>query len=208
MRIGGKKLLAAAALAFATPSNAQDLCEVVFVMDLPGDILSNTHGGSVGLALHPADIAPLSGANETGLALTSVVRNGEGEVIGFASELEEFPEGMSGEWLSWWTVVIPGLGTVIGFETEAIAEAHLTIFEQVSRGESWSGEVDARIATGPLPDGNGTIIAGTGAFEGVTGSMSEWTRLTSLEPTGVMTGELRLVAQIANDDGGTCDRFG
>jgi hypothetical protein len=167
-----------------------------FYIDMPGDVLSVTHGGAVGLAVFPASIQPLPAELKSGFALTTLVRNEKGVPIGFASEMEDFPEGPSKPWLSWWTVVIPGRGTIFGYEIESVPDAHKEIFAKVAAGGDWTGKVTARIASGPRADGEGIIIGGTGDYAGATGTLSEWTTLTGLTRAGKMSGTMELRVHI------------
>ncbi len=186
------RMLALLCCALGGPVAAETM---TFTIDMPTDVLAITHGGAVGLAPYPAGIAPLPPELETAFVLTAIVRDETGTAIGVATELEEFPGGNHDQWRAWWTVTIPGRGTIIGYETEAIAASHEEIFAQVAAGNDWTGDVMARVANGPRADGTGLILAGTGEFEGATGSFAEWTRLTGLSRAGVMRGtmELRVV---------------
>jgi hypothetical protein len=162
---------------------------------MPEDVISVTHGGAVGLKPYPEGVPPLADpALKTALALTVRIRNKDGEVIGFASELEDFPNGKdpAAKWNAWWTIVIPGRGALFAFEEEAIPAAHAPAFQSVAGGENWEGSIGAQVAVGPGEDGRGVILGGDGAFAGASGSVAEFTTLKGLTTDGVMTGVLEL----------------
>lgn len=193
-------LLAGFALILAAipPAQAEDRGEgrsETFFVRMPGDVISVTHGGAVGLKPFPEGVPALTDpALKTALALTVRIRNEEGEVIGFASELEDFPGGKdpAAKWNAWWTVVIPGRGSLFAFEEEAIPAAHAPAFESVAGGKDWQGSIGAQVAVGPGKDGKGVILGGEGEFAGARGSIAEFTTLEGLTTDGVMTGVLEL----------------
>lgn len=198
--IASKELLAglAAILAAVPPALASDRGEgreETFFVRMPEDVISVTHGGAVGLKPFPEGVPVLDDpALKTALALTVRVRNKNGEVIGFASELEDFPNGKdaAAKWNARWTVVVPGRGALFAFEEEAIPAAHAAAFKSVAEGKNWDGSIGAQVAAGPRADGKGVILGGDGEFSGAAGSIAEFTTLNGLTTDGVMTGLLEL----------------
>lgn len=60
--------------------------------------------------------------------------------------------------------------------------------------KTWDQPWTFTTTTGPRPDGRGTIVGGTGEFEGITGSFVEVTHLKRFTPDGqlALTMELQL----------------
>ncbi len=85
-----------------------------FFLELPTDGIAVTHSGDVALGAGPPGVPLLSEDRiKDGLAMLAKIRNADGEVIGFASELESFPAGadMLHDDVVWdtdWTLMIPG----------------------------------------------------------------------------------------------------
>lgn len=183
-------LLALAPLAAAQPR------QEVFHFNSPADVIAVTHGGTPPLPLAPAGIRPLP-LDPLGksMVLVAFVRDASGRIVGTATEIEYYPGGRdrTKPWEAWWTLNVPGRGTIAGHETEAVPLDQRSIFEDLQRtGREWRGRMTARIATGPRPDGNGRILGGSGDWEGATGALSEWTTLTRVAPGGVLEGRIEL----------------
>lgn len=184
-----------AALAAPDHANADQQVMNFFMDGSNGDLLSLTHGGAVGLATTPDGIAMIQEELlQPGLALTSILRNADGDAVALASEIEFFPNGQKPgvEWETYWTLYIPGQGSLFGFETEAIPAEHIPPFVQRAEGTAWSGSIRAKIGSGPRDDGWGVIIGGTGDFEGATGKFAEFYTLKNLPLEGGIQGVLEL----------------
>ncbi len=163
----------------------------------PDDLISITHGGQVGIARHPEGILDLADSPVQGtLALTARVRDTEGNIIGIASELEHFttiPVEPGVPWHTYWTVVLPGRGSIYGHELEQLSEDILEAFSSaLSEGRAWVGELTAQETVGPLSGHRGLIVGGTGEFEGVRGSFVEVNTLRRFTSEGVLYGTLNL----------------
>lgn len=180
-------------LGFACMTQSAGAETLVLRLDMPRDVLSVTHGGAIGLPLAPPDIKPLRGdAIKDAFVLTAIVRDADGQPVGIASEIEHFPQGKDGDWHAWWTLMIPGRGSLYGYEIEAVPDAHKAVFATAAGGKDWAGTITARVATGPAASGDGIIAGGTGEFAGAVGTMSEWATLTGLTRHGAMSGYLEI----------------
>lgn len=177
-------------------SQATETETISFYLNLPEDILSLTHGGRVGMELTPAGIPALP-ASELGdsLAMTGLLRDENGTPVGTGAELEYFPEGQAPgtTWEVYWTIFIPGRGSIYGYELEAVPEEHYPVFETLMGGEDWFGEaILGKVGAGPRPDGYGVILGGNGEFENVTGKFAEFANLTGLTLDGELHGTMEL----------------
>ena len=171
-----------------------------FFAQAPADAVALTHSGKLPFAAFPRSISLFSEpAIERGLALLVRLRNGAGEVIGFASELEVHPagRGFSGDvpWKTEWTVVLPGRGALFLHQQEHSGELGRKVLEQVlATHQAWQGDATFQTSAGPGPQGRGIIVGGTGEFATAAGGFVEIDRVTRLTPEGVLDGtfELRL----------------
>ena len=169
---------------------------ISFYLRLPDDIVSLTHGGDVGLKRSPQDIAMLP-SRELGksLAMTGILRDETGTPVGTGAELEYFPDGQAPgvTWEVYWTVFVPGRGSIYGYEQEAVPPEHFEIFEHVAGGSDWSGPgIVGRVAAGPRSDGFGVILGGDGEFANAKGAMAEFAELTGLTTDGELSGTMEL----------------
>lgn len=172
--------------------------ELVLRLDMPGDVISVTHGGAIDLPLYPEGISALEPELAPDFVLTAKLRNSDGKIIGLASEIEHFPNGKDGDWQAWWTVVIPGRGSLLGYEIERVPAEHHEAFAAAARGRDWTGRATGRVAAGPSPSGDGVIVGGTGEFAGAIGTFSEWATLASMGADGRMRGYLELRINIVS----------
>jgi hypothetical protein len=170
-----------------------------FFLQLPDDGIAITHGGNMALAAGPPGIALLKEAHiKDGLALLAKLRDANNEVIGFASELETFPEGadLLSDGVIWdtdWTVMIPGRGSLYLREQEHSGELGAKVIIPVQEtGTAWHGDWTVTTTVGPRPDGYGVIVGGAGEFAGATGKFLEIVTLTGFEPGGIMIGRVEL----------------
>jgi hypothetical protein len=192
-------LIAAALLPWGTASGADSERVESFFIQLPIDGIALTHSGDMVLGAGPPGIALLTEERvRNGLALLVKIRDGNDEVVGFASELETFPEGKDvlREDVIWdtdWTLMIPGRGSLYLRQQEHSRGLGPKIIVPVREsGVPWRGEWKTTTTTGPRADGHGVIVGGAGEFEGVTGRFLELITLTGYEPQGVMIGRVEL----------------
>ena len=174
-----------------------------FFLDTTLDTVAITNNGMNLLAPFPAGIPLFDEPNiQPGLAILAKIRNESGEVIGFASELEDFPpEGPTPEgelrWKTAWTLVIPGRGSIFLDQIEDVRELlTLVVFPTLATGIPFEGEYTAIPTDGPRFDGRGVIVGGTGDFKRLRGSFVEIATVTRFDPMSVpdleLTLELRL----------------
>jgi hypothetical protein len=174
-----------------------------FSFHAPDDGIAATHDGhpSKPVKTFPAGIGLLNDPNlRSGFVLLAKARNRDGEVVGFASEMEEVaPQSniMQGrmQMLSTWTLELPGRGTIFMYETEDASEfAKKVVVPALTLGKTWDQPWTFTTTTGPRPDGRGVIVGGTGEFDGITGSFVEVTHLKRFTPDGqlALTMELQL----------------
>ena len=174
-----------------------------FYLDTTLDTVAIANNGMNLLAPFPAGIPLFSEPNiQPGLAILAKIRDEGGQVIGFASELEDFPpEGPSpaGElrWKTAWTLVIPGRGSIFLSEIEDVRELlTLVVWPTLATGIPFEGEYTAISTDGPRWDGRGVIVGGTGDYQWLRGSFVEIAGVTRFDPTSTpdleLTLELRL----------------
>lgn len=171
-----------------------------YFIEVPADAIALTHGGG---AIAPFPEGIMSSQDTpvaSSLALLTRVRDDKGQLVGLASELEDFPAGktLGGEtvWDTYWTVMIKGRGTLLLHEKESLGPTVGRIFaDAVRKGQAWSGSHTESSTVGPLPGRNGEIVGGTGEFAGARGSFQEIGTLRSFSPKGELaaTIELRVV---------------
>jgi len=173
-----------------------------YVLRIPGDMVMATHGGRMPFKPMPEGVALLDAENLANtFALVTKFRNRpDGPVIGFGTELEMLHEGSSfllGRLMThtFWSVVVPGRGTVHLYETEN----NWQLFKRVVLPMKWSGKAfEGRFLSvntyGPRPGYRGMIVAGTGEFAGRQGEFIEIGRITHMGLAGDLKGlmELRL----------------
>ena len=191
---------------FAQPMFAQEASDgVESFFWLPDDIISMSHNGKAFLPASPQGIALLEEPRiNSGLALTLKVRNQQGEVIGFASELEVFPgdgAAFGGEvllvWETVWTVTIPGRGSLFLHQQE---QENRRVTEEIigpvlQSGGKWEGDMKFQTSVGPGPNGYGIIVGGTGDFADASGCFIEVDQFKMFEAGGKahLLGELRIL---------------
>jgi hypothetical protein len=177
-----------------------------FYIELPGDGIAVTHGGDLVLAAGPPGI-PLLGEERirNGLALLVKLRDAGGNIIGFASELETFPENADHVnadvlWDTDWTLMIPGRGSLYLRQQEhSRGLGPKVIRPTLETGRPWEGEWTVTTTAGPRPDGRGVVVGGAGEFEGVRGSFVEIVTLTRYEQEGVLHGRVELRITLERD---------
>jgi hypothetical protein len=175
-----------------------------FFLDVPGHEVALTHGGIVPMARFPAGIAALGERNiRLGLGLITKLRDVTDEVVGFATELEAASPATSlsqGRIMTdtFWTVVVPGRGTLFLHETEENWNLLTRIaLPALLLRRDWTGDWTNVNTVGPRPDGRGAVIGGTGEFAGAQGSFIEVGRLRRFSRAGTMefTMELRVALE-------------
>jgi hypothetical protein len=154
------------------------------------DILALAHSDTRGgMPLIPPGMRSLAG---TGLDLQQgvmmMLHDDAGKVVGFGTELENLPPlGSVGTSLEvFFTIVLPGRGSLFIFETKRYdAPEMVELFDHVrSTGSPWSGELPIISTNGPKPDSRGSILHGTGEFEGATGEMFQTMTFREIRPHG------------------------
>lgn len=173
----------------------------------PEDKLLLSHNGNAFLSAFPEGVALLTEPRiRTGLIVVFKLRDASGEVVGFASELEDFPaEGLVfGEeellvWETVWTVTIPGRGSLFLHqqEQESRQVTEQVIAPVMESGGSWEGDIRFRTSVGPGPGGYGVIVGGSGAFSGANGCFVEIDRITkfSADRQAYLSGELQILPE-------------
>jgi hypothetical protein len=172
--------------------------ESVFLRVL-GDAIAGTHGGKFPFKPFPEGIKMLAGPNlGDGFAFLTKTRNAAEEISGFATELEvASPESsfLGGRIMTdtYWTVVLPGRGTLFLYQTENNWKLVKDVFlPMLLTRRDWSGEWLNVNTFGPRPDGRGIIVGGTGKFAGRGGTFLEIGRLRSATLAGELGGILEL----------------
>ena len=170
-----------------------------FFLDTTLDTVAITNNGMNLLAPFPNGIPLFDEPNiQPGLAILAKIRNEQGEVIGFASELEDFPpEGPSpaGElrWKTAWTLVIPGRGSIFLSQIEDVRDLlTLVVWPTLNSGIPFEGLYTAIHTDGPRRDGRGIIMGGTGDYARLRGSFVEIAQVTGFDPFSTPDLELTL----------------
>jgi hypothetical protein len=166
---------------------------------LPDQAIALTHSGHVGLGFFPAGIPKFSEPGiRRGLLANLKLEDESGNVVGFASELELFPETSPAEaddvrWETGWALAIAGRGMIFLEQIEHSGGLGPKVIQPTrASGKDWVGNWYITTTVGPLPSGRGRIIGGTGEFAGITGSFVELDRLTKFSVDGNMDVALEL----------------
>ena len=162
--------------------------------------ISITHGGIVGMGTFPPGIPPLSEpALRNGLILDLKFADADGNVVGFGSELEYFPEGHSPaveqdvRWQTGWAVVVPGRGMIFLEQIEHSGGLGPNVIQKTREtGKDWVGDWWITTTVGPLENGRGRIVGGAGEFANIRGEFVEIDRLTRFTVDGRMELDLEL----------------
>ncbi len=169
-------------------------------LDGGGDVVAIT-GGTAMLDAFPEGIPALAEPHiEHGLALLTMLSDADGKVVGFATELEAMHEDTSvlaGKIMThtYWTLILPERGSIFLYQTENNWKIMREIIGPAREtGETWRGELVGLNTNGPLPNGHGIIVGGTGEFAGIEGTYIEIGTLKGYKPPGTlhMRMELRL----------------
>ena len=170
---------------------------ISFYMSFPKDKISITHSGQLNIPLYPEGTPKLLAYGKNrGLALLSHIRDADGNMIGFTSELEDFDsitETNLGSWKTIWTVTIPGKGSIIAYHIEALPPEVVEKFEFVTNTKKpWSGGITKPNTIGPLPNKRGIIIGGSGIYTGAKGEFIEIGTLHGLSAEGDLIADIEL----------------
>jgi hypothetical protein len=152
----------------------------VFYWDVT-TIFALTDGGYVFIDQVPEGITTLVDTPAQDLLiLATFVEDEPGNIVGIASELEEFDQPVTPDGLhdATWTLKLTGRGTLIGHQIEHSSPEAQAFLEQVrtqvaETGQPWSGEFIAAGTIGPADNGLGIIVGGSGEFEGASGYFTE-----------------------------------
>jgi hypothetical protein len=100
-----------------------------------------------------------------------LIRDSRGNLIGSATELE-IVAGINALEV-FLTIAIPGRGSLFAHEMKEFPQpGRAAIWNQVREtGQSWVGELPFVATSGPASDKRGVVLAGTGEFAGVRGTM-------------------------------------
>lgn len=164
---------------------------------LPDHGVALTVGGNMPMKIAPEGIGRFTepALNNT-LALIMKLADGDGNVVGFASELEIFPGDPTAaevEWDTAWTLSIPGRGMIFLHHIEHSGGLGPNIVQPaMASGKDWSGDWTVTTTVGPLPSGRGQILGGTGEFTGIKGSFVEIDHLTGFTVSGDLIGRLEI----------------
>ncbi len=198
-RVGGCFLLVLAIGAGAAEDGAvADEGKTVSVyLHAPDDLLAITHGEQVAIGLYPAGIKSLNNTPvDSTLVLVGKVRDRDGNIIGITSELEYFPDlplQADTPWDTYWTVVIPGRGSLFGYHRESLKKEIFDVFEAARNTEGgWRGNLTKRNTVGPLPGERGVVVGGTGEFADATGWFVEIGYLSGVSQQGELRARLEL----------------
>jgi hypothetical protein len=179
-----------------------------YFLDVPGHEVALTHGGIVPMAPFPDGIPTLTEPNvRLGLGLVTKLRDVTDEVVGFATELEAASPATSlsqGRIMAdtFWTVVVPGRGTLFLHETEDNWNLLTRIaLPSLLLRRDWNGDWTNVNTVGPRPDGRGVVVGGTGEFASASGSFIEVGRLKRFTAAGAM--EFTMELRVALEPGGT-----
>ncbi|MEW6443871.1 MAG: hypothetical protein AB1640_23245 [bacterium] len=182
----------------AAPESCASRAESFF-MEIPGNIVAATHGGSFPFDPFPPGMALLGDpALASGLAVLTKLRDARGEVIGFATELETIsPQSSLLRGLlmtdTYWSLILPGRGTVHLYQTENNWKfVKKVVLPAVLKRSPWSGNWPDLHTHGPGTDGRGRIVGGSGEFRGISGSFVEIGTTRSFSPDGGLAGEIEL----------------
>jgi hypothetical protein len=205
------RILTALTLAFgASVSDAQDQTTAYsqpepgervlsFYSKMPQHAIAITHSGHVGLGMFPPGIPRFTEPGiRRGLIANLKLADERGEVVGFAAELELFPESSPAEvedvrWETGWALAISDRGMIFLEQIEHSGGLGPRVIQPVrASGKDWVGNWYITTTVGPLPSGRGRIIGGTGEFAGITGSFVEIDRLTRFTVDGNMEIDLEL----------------
>ncbi|QKV91542.1 hypothetical protein HUT19_07090 [Streptomyces sp. NA02950] len=174
--------------------------EESFFARVPKDGVFETHQGNLPLAVFPSGIAKFTEPElRKAFALGGKIRDKNGKVVGFSTEIEEVlpkTDFESGTMLTHtvWTLFFPGRGSLVLDQIENSTKVATKVFKPAFAGRKpWVGRLNATTTAGPRKDGRGVILGGTGEFAGIRGSGIEIADLRRFDPaTGSLKGVFEL----------------
>jgi hypothetical protein len=169
----------------AAPAEAKSIS---FYTLVPSDVVSVTQSGVLSsLNRVPKTIDLLTDpALKSGVAFLHKIRDASGNVVGFATQLEDIKleDGkFSGLTDTAWTVMIHGRGSLFLFETEDSRKLSVLV-SKIPKTDvpiQLEGPV-VTTTSGPAKGGRGIIIGGTGEFAGAKGTFVEINKFTGINP--------------------------
>lgn len=175
------------------PESALDLWLVLEGhVDGSGTVRAITTGGGP-FAPTPAGIPLLAEPPiRDGLALTTTVHDGRGEIIGVATELESGHPGsrlLHGRLMTHttWSAFLPGRGGIVLYQVEDNwTLATRVIGPALLLKRAFHGPWRNVNTVGPRADGRGFVVAGTGEFAGRGGTFIESAEMREFHPDGRM----------------------
>ena len=170
-----------------------------FYMDAPDQAIAATHNGDKPIPTFPPGIAKLDEPLiRAGFVLLAKVKNKAGEIVGYTSEQEVVSAEsniMAGRMImdTTWTVTIPGRGTLFLSQREDGSEfAKRAVMPALLMKREFNRPWTFVTTAGPLPDGRGRIVGGTGEFEGIDGTFVEVTHLRRFTTQGMLFATIEL----------------
>jgi hypothetical protein len=161
-----------------------------FLIRLPADRLAASDGAAGGLRGQDAARAMLLPARfvaEPLLVEHFKVRDSGGNVVGVAAR---HWNGGGATPTSAWSVLIPSRGALVlsaPGEPRGALEAALRS-RGYSAGTAWDGQVSVPM----VPQGEGTVAAGTGEFDGLAGTYTETWTVAAVDEDGKVSGTIEL----------------
>lgn len=184
------------------PESALDLWLVLEGhVDGSGTVRAITQGGGPFAPSPPGIPALEEPAIRDGLALTTTVHDGHGEIIGVATELESGHPGsnlLRGRIMTHttWSALLPGRGGIVLHQVEDNwTLATRVIGPVLLLARPFHGPWRNVNTVGPRADGRGQVVAGTGEFAGRSGTFIESAEMREFQPDGHMdfTMDLRVI---------------
>lgn len=159
-----------------------------FLIRLPADSIAATDAEAGGMrAQGGAMLLPAQLASEPVLVEHFKLRDAAGSVVGVAAR--HWTGGPAGA-ATVWSIMIPSRGALVlraPGEARGALEAALRP-RGFSAGEAWAGQVAVEM----VPEGAGAMAAGTGEFEGLSGSYTETWTVAAVEEDGKLSGTIEL----------------
>ncbi|WP_432036319.1 hypothetical protein [Streptomyces cucumeris] len=164
-------------------------------------MVADQHGGLTPAAPFPPGVARFADARlRRTLAFGGLLRDAEGVVVGYGTELETLlpestPEPGIMRSRGAWLLHLPGRGTIFHGEVEDKTDVAATIFQPaLESGKPWVGDRSVVSTVGPGKGGRGVVGGGTEEFEGIRGRGAERARVRRFDPVALVmeaTFELR-----------------
>jgi hypothetical protein len=162
-----------------------------FLIRLPADRIAATDGEAGGLrgtGVEGAMLLPAQFVSDPLLVEHFKVRDADGSVIGVAAR---HWHGLGAAATTTWSLLIPSRGALVlsAFgEQRGALEAALRAGGYTA-GKAWSGQVSVPM----IPPGQlGAVTAGTGEFEGLSGSYTEAWTVAAVDEDGRLSGTVEL----------------